>query len=31
VGEWYHRFPQVSDEEVQLLLERDRRPIAPAA
>jgi len=31
VGEWYHRFPQVTDEEVQQLLERDRRPLSPAA
>jgi putative phosphoribosyl transferase len=30
VGEWYERFPQVSDEEVQELLERDRRPLPPS-
>jgi len=26
VGEWYHRFSQVSDEEVRRLLERSRAP-----
>ena len=26
VGEWYHRFAQVSDEEVRRLLERSRTP-----
>jgi len=31
VGEWYQRFPQVSDEEVQQLLEHDRRPLATPA
>jgi putative phosphoribosyl transferase len=30
VGEWYESFPQVSDEEVQELLERDRRPLPPS-
>lgn len=30
VGEWYESFPQVSDEEVQELLERDRRPLSPS-
>jgi putative phosphoribosyl transferase len=30
VGEWYERFPQVSDAEVQQLLERDRRPLSPS-
>lgn len=30
VGEWYERFPQVSDEEVQQLLERGRRPLSPS-
>ncbi len=28
VGEWYHRFAQVSDEEVRRLLERSRAPLA---
>jgi putative phosphoribosyl transferase len=27
VGEWYESFPQVTDQEVQELLERDRRPL----
>jgi putative phosphoribosyl transferase len=31
VGEWYQRFPQVSDEEVQEMLERDRRPLSASA
>jgi putative phosphoribosyl transferase len=30
VGEWYESFPQVSDEEVQELLERGRRPLSPS-
>jgi putative phosphoribosyl transferase len=31
VGEWYESFPQVSDEQVQQLLERARRPLSPSA
>lgn len=31
VGEWYHRFSQVSDEEVRELLEGSRKPTTPPA
>jgi putative phosphoribosyl transferase len=31
VGEWFQKFPQVTDEEVQELLERSRRPLSPPA
>jgi predicted phosphoribosyltransferase len=31
VGEWYHRFSQVSDEEVRELLEGSRKSTTPPA
>jgi len=31
VGEWYHQFSQVSDEEVRRCLERSRTPPTPSA